>query len=86
MVQIFVSTLLVLLRLGSSAYSTVTRCDSNKTAYARVAENFSLRLGIALYYSSFALSFYASTLASKYFREIFWKRILSIVRFFKTIR
>jgi hypothetical protein len=47
----------------------------NKTMEERAAESFALQLGVSLYYFSFAISFYVSTLTSKYFRDIFWKRI-----------
>jgi hypothetical protein len=46
----------------------------------RVAEGFALQLGVALYYFSFAISFYVSTLTSKYFRGILWKRITEFRR------
>ena len=77
-VQVILSSTLVLLRLGSYAYSTVTSGNLNKTAYARAVEIFTLRMGIALYYFSFAASFYVSTLASKSFRQVFRSRMTDL--------
>lgn len=72
--------MLALLRLGSYTYSLVTGSQTNKTVVARAAEMFSFRLGIALYYFSFALSFYVSTLTSRCFRDVFCKRMIDLYR------
>ncbi|UJR11815.1 hypothetical protein I4U23_015995 [Adineta vaga] len=84
-VQIFISSVLVLLRLGSYTYSTLTSGNLNKTTHEKVIEDFCIRLGFALYYFSFATSFYFSTLARKYFREVFFKRIRKLYRRFQRL-
>ena len=78
--QVVVSSTLLLLRIGSYVYSTLTSGNLNKTIEERVAEGFAVQLGVSLYYFSFAISFYVSTLTSKYFRDILWKRINDVYR------
>jgi hypothetical protein len=78
--QVVVTSILQLLRIGSYFYSMLTSVNLKKTAEERVAEGVALQLGISLYYFSFAISFYVSTLPSKYFRDIFWKRITGFHR------
>jgi hypothetical protein len=78
--QVVVSSILQLLRIGSYLYVTITSGNLNKTMEERAVEGFVLQFGIALYYFSFAISFYVSTLPSKYFRDIFWKRITGFRR------
>ncbi|UJR27924.1 hypothetical protein I4U23_009184 [Adineta vaga] len=78
--QVVVSSILLLLRIGSYLYSVFTSGNLNRTLEERVAEGFALQLGVSLYYLSFALAFYVSTLTSKYFREIFSKRISDFYR------
>jgi len=73
--QVLLNSILVSLRLGSYTYTTMTSGNLNKSINQLIIETFALRLGIALYYFSFAISFYVSILKSKLFREIFWKRI-----------
>lgn len=58
----------------------MTSGNLNKTIEQRVAEGFALQLGVALYYLSFAIAFYVSTLTSKYFRDILWRRITGLYR------
>jgi hypothetical protein len=72
--------MLLLLRMGSYIYSILTSGNLNKTIEERAAENFAIQLGVSLYYFSFGLSFYVSTLTSKYFRDILWKRIIRFYR------
>ena len=74
MIQIILSSILVLLRVGSYSYTTLTSGNLNKSVDERAAESFAVRLGIALYYFSFAISFYVSTLTSKFFRDVFLER------------
>jgi hypothetical protein len=50
------------------------------TMEERAATGFAVQLGVSLYFFSFAISFYTSTLTSKYFRDIFWKRITEFYR------
>lgn len=76
-VQVIVSSILISLRLVSYTYATITSGNPNKTALALLIETFFVRLGIALFYFSFAVSFYISTLSSKFFRKIFWQRLQS---------
>jgi hypothetical protein len=85
-VQVLLSSILVSLRLGSYTYTIMTSGNLNKSINERLIETFVLRLGIALYYFSFAISFYVSTLTSKYFRDIFWKRIREFYRYCQRLR
>jgi len=78
--QVVITSILLLLRIGSYLYTTLTSGNLNKTMEERVAESFALQLGVSLYYFSYGLSFYVSTLTSKYFRDILWKRITKFHR------
>ncbi|CAF1350971.1 unnamed protein product [Adineta steineri] len=82
-IQVIISSILVLLRLGSYTYSTLTSGNLNKNANEIAAENFALKLGFSLYYFSFATSFYFSTLTRKFFRNIFCKRVRALYNFFQ---
>jgi hypothetical protein len=61
--------------LGSYLYTTLTSSNLHKTADEQAAESSALQLGVSLYYLSFAVSFYLSTVTSKFFRSIFWGRM-----------
>lgn len=77
--QVLVSAILLSLRIGAYIYSALTM-SKVKTIEERVAEGFALQLGVSLYYLNFAISFYVSTLTSKYFRDILHKRIVDYLR------
>lgn len=79
-VQVALSSVLVSLRLGSYIYQLFSSTNLSKTPESRALEMLFFRLGFSLYYFSFAISFYTSTLTSQFFREIFWKRLLNFVR------
>lgn len=53
----------------------LTSGNTLKTIEERTIENFVFLLSVSLYYFSFGISFYTSTLTSKYFRDIFYKRL-----------
>ena len=76
-----ITSLISLLRIGSYVYMTLTSTDTNKTPDERAAENFAVQLGVALYYLSFAISFYISILTSKTFRYIFYKRLKTFLHY-----
>ncbi len=85
-VQVLLSSILVSLRLGSYTYITMTSGNLNKSINERITEAFILKLGIALYYFSFAISFYVLTLTSKFFRDIFSKRIRGFYRHYRRLK
>ncbi|CAF3663460.1 unnamed protein product [Adineta steineri] len=76
--QVVVSATLESLRLGSYAYSIFTSGNLTKTLTARVIENFTVQFGVSIYFLSLGISFYVSTLTSKYFRDILKKRIVDL--------
>ncbi|CAF2816787.1 unnamed protein product [Rotaria sp. Silwood2] len=78
--QTIVGTVFLLLRVGSYSYSLLTRNKLNKIDGEIAAENLTLQMGVAFYFFNFALSFYISTLTSKYFRETFRKRVTEFYR------
>ncbi|CAF0955883.1 unnamed protein product [Adineta steineri] len=75
LLQIIVTSTLLLIRIVSYAYTIFTSDNFNKTLTERAIENFIVQSSSSLYFFSFAISFYVSTLTSKYFRDIFKKRI-----------
>ncbi len=74
------SILLVLLRLGSYSYIIITNAILDLTVNQLAAASFAVSLGGSLYFFSFATSFYASILSSKFFRKVFYERILFFYR------
>jgi hypothetical protein len=75
-VQVFLSISLSLLRFGSASYRNIVFNIVNPTADQRAAEAFAETLGSSLYFFNYTLSFYASFLTSKFFRNVFYERIL----------
>ena len=84
-IQVLLTTILVLLRMGAYTYSIMTSSHTGKTVLSLAAEMFAVRLGIALYYFSFALSFYVSTLTSRWFRDVFIKRMMDLYQWFSRL-
>ncbi|CAF1166221.1 unnamed protein product [Adineta steineri] len=79
-IQVVLSVLLSLLRLGSYSYYIIANSISNPTINQRSAAGFAISLGGSLYFFSYAIPFYASMISTKYFRDIFYQRILLFYR------
>jgi hypothetical protein len=79
-VQVSLSISLSLLRFGSASYRSIVFTIVNPTVDQRAAEAFAETLGGSLYFFNYAISFYASILTSKFFRNAFYERILLFYR------
>ncbi len=80
MIQVFLSILFSLLRFGTASYRNTVFNIVNPTVDQRAAESFAETLGSSLYFFNDALSFYASILSNKFFRNVFYERILLFYR------
>jgi hypothetical protein len=81
LVQVGISSLLILTRIGYFSYNVITT-GKQKTANETVVDTFFSQLTTQLFYLNYAKSFYLYTLSSKYFRQIFRERIGKINRRF----
>ncbi|UJR11085.1 hypothetical protein I4U23_015267 [Adineta vaga] len=79
-IQISLSVSLSSLRFGTASYRNIVFKLVTPTVEQQAAQSFAESLGSSLYFLNYAVSFYASMLSSKFFREVFYERILLFYR------
>ena len=79
LIQVGVSSVLILTRIGYFSYSVITN-GVPKTDYQKALDVFFSQFTTQLFYLNYAKSFYLYTLASNYFRRIFMERVMAFYR------
>lgn len=74
------SVLFSLLRFGAASYRNIAFNIMTPTVDERAAELFTSTFGSSLYFFNNALSFYASILSDKAYRNAFYERIRLLYR------
>lgn len=77
LVQVGLSSLLILTRIAYFSYDIITRTEE-KTEYQRALSSFFSQLTAQLFYLNYAKSFYLYTLSSQYFRRIFIETLIKM--------